>query len=164
MPCSAEPLRRQTGLLLGSGKGDVERVLDWAGRHWRGIVVVAWLGACAWMLYQRWTGIGWFVLSDTDDNLRMAQVRAWLAGQDWYDLRQYKLNPPTGADIHWSRIVDLPIAGLILLGRLFASGPDAERFAVAVAPLLPYLLLGLALALAVRRLIHPAAFLVSTLR
>lgn len=138
-----------------------DETLGWAGRHWRSIVVAAWLCACAWMLYQRWNGIHWFALSDTDDNMRIAQVRAWLAGQDWYDLRQYKLDPPAGANIHWSRIVDLPIAGLILLGRLFTDGPNAERFAVAVAPLLPYLLLGLAVALTVRRLIHPAAFVVA---
>jgi hypothetical protein len=49
--------------------------------------------------------------SDTDDNLRMMQVRDLMRGQDWYDLRQYRLNPPFGADIHWSRLVDLPIAG-----------------------------------------------------
>ena len=138
-----------------------DETLDWAARHWRAIVVAAWVCACAWMLYQRWTGIHWFALPDTDDNLRMAQVRAWLSGQDWYDLRQYRLNPPAGADIHWSRVVDLPIAGLVLLARLFVSGADAERFAAAMAPLLPYLLLGLALALSVRRLVHPAAFVVA---
>jgi hypothetical protein len=138
-----------------------DETLDWAARHWRGIVLAAWLCACAWMLYQRWTGIHWFALPDTDDNLRMAQVRAWLSGQDWFDLRQYRLDPPAGANIHWSRIVDLPIAGLILLGRLFTSGANAERIAVAVAPLLPYLVLGLAIALSVRRLIAPAAFVVA---
>ena len=44
----------------------------------------------------------------------MMQVRALIAGQDWYDLRQHRLNPPFGADIHWSRLVDLPIAGIKL--------------------------------------------------
>ena len=100
-----------------------------------------------------------FVLSDTDDNMRMSQVRAWLnGGQGWYDLRQYKLNWPEGANMHWSRLVDLPIAGLILLGRLFLTGPHAEQFAIAVAPLLPFLLLFVALSLTVRRLVHPAAW------
>jgi hypothetical protein len=33
----------------------------------------------------------------------MMQVRALIKGQDWFDLRQYRLNPPFGADIHWSR-------------------------------------------------------------
>lgn len=138
-----------------------DRLLEWTGRHWRAVVVVAWLCACAWMLFERWNSVQWFALSDTDDNLRMAQVRAWLAGQDWYDLRQYKLDPPEGSNIHWSRFVDLPIAGLILLGKLFTSGANAERFAVAVAPLLPYLLLGLSLALTMRRLVAPAAYVLA---
>ena len=135
--------------------------LEWADRHWRAVIVAAWLCACAWMLYQRWNGVHWFALPDTDDNLRMAQVRAWLNGQGWYDLRQYKLDPPVGANIHWSRVVDLPIAGLILLGRLFTSGANAERMAVAVAPLLPYLPLGLALGLTMRRLVAPAAYVLA---
>src|SRR5205085_1380670 len=83
----------------------------------------------------------------TDDNMRIMQVRALLHGQGWYDLRQYRLNPPFGANIHWSRLVDLPIAGLILGLRPLLGGPAAERWAVAVAPLLPYLLLLFSLAI-----------------
>src|SRR3954447_13495280 len=74
------------------------------------------------------------------------------------------MNPPYGANIHWSRLVDLPIAGLILLLRPVFGGAAAERWAVAVAPLLPYLLLLFSLALTARRLIdsraYPLAFLV----
>ena len=84
-----------------------------------------------------------------------------LAGQDWFDLRQYRLNPPFGADIHWSRLVDLPLAGLILLLRPLVGGADAERIAVAIAPLLPYLLLLFGLALTARRLVHPAAYVLA---
>ena len=86
----------------------------------------------------------------------MMQVRALLHGQDWFDLRQYRLNPPFGANIHWSRLVDLPLAGLILLLRPFARRRrgGADRGA-AFAPLLPYLLLLFGLALTARRLIHP---------
>jgi hypothetical protein len=133
-------------------------VLNWAARNWRWIVLLFWLGAAAWMLWSRWRGIHLFQLNDTDDNMRMSQVRALLAGQDWFDLRQYKLDPPHGANIHWSRLVDLPLAGLITLGKLFTTGPNAERFAVAVAPLLPYLLVVGAIALTVRRLVDKAAF------
>ena len=38
-----------------------------------------WLGAAAFMLHDRWGAIHWFALPDTDDNMRMSQVRAWLA-------------------------------------------------------------------------------------
>jgi hypothetical protein len=68
------------------------------------------------------------------------------------------MNPPFGANIHWSRLVDLPIAGLILGLRLFLDGAAAERWAVAIAPMLPYLLLLFSLALTARRLIDPRAY------
>ena len=135
-----------------------DKLLHWAGKNWRWLVLLCWLGACVWFLYSRWRGIELFQLNDTDDNLRMAQVRAWMHGQGWFDLRQYRLDPPTGANIHWSRIVDLPIAGLITVGRWFTTGPNAERFAIAVAPLLPFLPICGAVALTARRLIGPAAF------
>jgi hypothetical protein len=68
------------------------------------------------------------------------------------------MNPPEGANVHWSRLVDLPIAGLILLLRPFIGGASAEMAAVSIAPLLPLLLLFFALALIVRRLVDPRAY------
>ena len=50
-----------------------------------------------------------------------------------------------------------PLAGLILLLRPLVGGAEAERIAVAVAPLLPYLLLLFGVALTARRLVHPLA-------
>lgn len=136
-----------------------QRQLTNIDRHWRWLAVLAWALFAAWLIYSKWNNIAGFILTDTDDNMRMSQVRAWLNHvQGWYDLRNYRLNWPAGADIHWSRLVDLPLAGLILLGRLFLTGPQAEQFAIAVAPLLPLLLLIVALSLTVRRLIHPAAW------
>jgi hypothetical protein len=134
------------------------RVLDWVEREWKWIALLVWLGLCAWFVYQKWTDIRWFGLGDTDDNMRIMQVRALLHGQGWFDLRQYRLNPPFGANIHWSRLVDLPIAGLILGLRPFLGGAGAERWAVAIAPMLPLLLLLVSLALTARRLIDPKAY------
>jgi len=133
----------------------LKQLLD---RRWRLLILLVWAAYCAWLIYARWNYITGFVLSDTDDNMRMSQVRALLAGQDWFDLRQYKMNWPAGANIHWSRLVDLPIAGLILLGRTFMSGPQAEQMAIAVAPLIPLLLLLVSLTLTVRRLVSPSAW------
>ena len=136
----------------------VDRTLELLDRHWKWVVLVAWLGLAAWFITNRWGLVQAFALGDTDDNLRMAQVRALLAGQDWFDLRQYRLNPPFGADIHWSRVVDLPLAGLILLLRPLLGGAEAERMAVTIAPLLPYLLLLFGVALSVRRLVDRRAY------
>jgi len=135
-----------------------DSAMNWLGRHWKIVAVVAWLLFCAWFIFSRWSDIRWFNLGDTDDNMRMMQVRGLLQGQGWFDLRQYRMNPPFGASIHWSRLVDLPIAGLILLLRPFLGGAGAERIAAGVAPLLPYLLLMVSLALTARRLIAPLAY------
>ena len=134
------------------------RVLDWLGRHWKLAVLLVWAGLCAWFIFEKWSAIRWFGLSDTDDNMRIMQVRALLHGQGWFDLRQYRLNPPFGANIHWSRLVDLPIAGMILLLQPLIGGAAAERWAVAIAPLLPLLLVLISLALTVRRLVDLRAY------
>lgn len=127
-------------------------------RHWKLLTLIAWAAVTAWFVYDRWNQIRWMSLGDTDDNMRLMQVRAWLGGQGWYDLRQYRLNPPVGFDIHWSRLVDLPIAGLILFFRLFTSNSWAERLAVGIAPLIPLSVTMLALGATVRRLIAPTAW------
>jgi hypothetical protein len=137
----------------------VERILAFLERNWKLVILGSWLLFAAWFLYSRWTQIHVFGLSDTDDNMRMMQVRALFDGQGWFDLRQYRLNAPLGANMHWTRLVDLPLAGIILALRPFVGGPDAERVAAAVAPILPYLVLLFGLALTARRLIDPRAFI-----
>jgi hypothetical protein len=124
-------------------------------RHWRWMLVLAWLLYVVVAIIARSGQIHSFALADTDDNLRMAQVRAWLGGQGWFDLTQHRFDPAHGGgNIHWSRLVDLPIAGMILLMRPLVGGADAERIAAAVAPLLPLLLLMFALAQTMKRLVH----------
>lgn len=129
--------------------------------RWVLVLVLIWLTVAGWMLWQRWGAIQWFVLADTDDNMRLSQVRAWLNGQGWFDLRQMKLNPPGGFDIHWSRLVDLPIAAIYLVAKPFVGGKVAEQAAVALAPPLPLLLAFLSLGLAARRLVAPRAYLLA---
>lgn len=132
--------------------------LDGLERRWRWFVLLFWLAASGLLLYSRWAQINAFALGDTDDNMRIMQVRGLLAGQGWYDLRQHRLNPPWGADIHWSRLVDLPIAGIRLALAPWVGGIAAEKTAVAVAPLLPMGVAMAAVAAAARRLISPRAF------
>ncbi len=110
------------------------------------------------MLYYKWHAIHWFALGDTDDNIRFDQVRDWLNGQGWYDLRQYRLDPPAGANIHWSRLVDLPLAAIMLAVKPVFGWVVANKTAVAVAPLLPMLPAMYATAFTVRRLVAPASY------
>lgn len=131
---------------------------DFYTRNWRLWVAIFWVAAAFFLLFGRWNSIHWFALPDTDDNMRMMQVRALLHGQDWFDLRQHRLDPPYGANIHWSRLVDLPIAAIIWLLRPLAGGPVAEKIAVSLAPMLPMAVAMGAIAVVCRRLLSPKAF------
>lgn len=98
------------------------------------------------------------LLQDTDDAMRLVTVRDLLAGQNWFDHTQYRLNTPYGAEIHWSHLVDAGIGGLILLLRPLA-GALAETMAVVAWPLLllfPMMVLSARLAF---RLVGRAAIL-----
>jgi hypothetical protein len=71
---------------------------------------------------------------EADDAMRLVQVRDLLAGQSWFDLTQYRMSPPAGVAMHWTRLVDTPLAGLILFFRLFTNSAAAEALAVSVWP------------------------------
>jgi hypothetical protein len=113
--------------------------LDWA------LVLGLWLLVAAVMLYGFGDHVTEMRLGDPDDALRLVQVRDLLAGQGWHDFSQYRIDPANGGgQIHWSRFIDVQIAGLILLLSTVLSTGEAERWAVALYPLLlifPLLLL-----------------------
>lgn len=88
---------------------------------------------------------------DPDEAMRLVQVRDWLAGQSWFDVSQHRVNPPLGGPMHWSRIVDMPIAFLILLTRPLLGEGGAERVACIIVPLLQLAGLFSAFTLAARR-------------
>jgi hypothetical protein len=77
-----------------------------------------------------------YVGADNDDVMRLVEVRDLLAGQGWFDLMQYRLGLEGGTLMHWSRLIDLPIANLIMLFSLFMSPVMAEASALFVWPLL----------------------------
>lgn len=69
-----------------------------------------------------------------DDAMRLVEVRNFLAGQNWFDLAQYRLDPPDGVVTHWSRLVDLPLAVMTQAGKLLMPPELAERIAMIVWP------------------------------
>ena len=83
----------------------------------------------------RWVTLG-DAFNDTDDAMRLVEVRDFLAGQGWFDLHQYRLDPPADRPMHWSRFVDLPIALIIRLADLFVSIDTAEKVALHLWPTL----------------------------
>lgn len=80
------------------------------------------------------------LLADSDDAMRMVVVQDLLNGQGWYDHIQLRLNTPFGADIHWSRLIDAPIAALVWVLQPF-FGANAFVAAAWIWPLLMLLAL-----------------------
>ena len=70
----------------------------------------------------------------TDDAMRLVEVRDFLAGQNWFDVTQYRLNPPDGMVTHWSRLVDFPLALMIKTAATLLPTGVAERIAMMVWP------------------------------
>jgi hypothetical protein len=86
---------------------------------------------------------GVFDSMSTDDAMRLVEVRDLIAGQGWFDLTQHRLDPP-GVSMHWSRVVDAPLAALILMLRPLSGTAGAEAVTLI---LWPALLFGAALLL-----------------
>jgi hypothetical protein len=97
--------------------------------------------------------------ANTDDAMRLVEVRDWLAGQAWFDLHQYRLDPPDGVLMHWTRVLDLPLALLIKFFSLFVSTLQAERLTRITFPLLFQFGFFLAVISLARKLCGPAAML-----
>ena len=123
-------------------------------RRWLAVVFFLWLVFANIAIFFSLEPVIELGLRDTDDNLRLVQVRDWLAGQGWYDLEQHRM---VAGNLHWSRIVDLPIAGMIKLFEPFTGMATAERLAVMMAPLLAMLATLIGLGLTVRRVVGPRA-------
>ncbi len=70
-----------------------------------------------------------------DDQLRMVQLRDFLNGQSWFDWTQYRMNTPDGAPMHWSRLIELPLALLILILSPIFGQNIAEMIAGTLIPL-----------------------------
>ena len=71
----------------------------------------------------------------TDDAMRLVQVRDLLAGQGWFDLFQHRLDPP-GTSMHWSRLIDAPLAAMIWILRPIAGQHGAEAITLVAWPTL----------------------------
>ena len=99
-------------------------------------VLWIWLGLCALSLAVNTRVILDIRFPDPDDLLRLLQVRDWVSGQSWFDVHQYRINPPDGAAMHWTRLIDPPIAAIIVALRPLVGQHLAELAALVIVPLL----------------------------
>lgn len=121
------------------------------------VMTVAW----AW---SDWADLSILHLPDTDDVVRLQQVRDWLGGQRWSDLTQHRLGPaaglfsgpssgpPPGLPMHWSRLADLGPAAIIAALTPWMGVVRAELAAILVWPGLLFALALLLIARIARRL------------
>ncbi|WP_296678614.1 hypothetical protein [Novosphingobium sp.] len=117
-----------------------------------GRILPFWFGFAALYLIYRWPYIAALKQADPDDTLRLVQVRDLLAGQGWFDLHQYRIDPPQGVVMHWSRLVDLPIAAVEMILRPVLGATLAEQAASVAVPLATFGVILILLARIARRL------------
>jgi len=95
-------------------------------------------------------------LPDPDDYTYLTQTLDWLQGQSWFDNIQHRMSPPEGVAIHYTRLAEMPLAGVILIFRLFHySWHGAAMLASYLLPVVYLGLMFMALRFAASRLINP---------
>ncbi len=105
-----------------------------AGRLWPWILL-AWVAVCAFHIAGE-ASLLHVRLGDSDDAMRLVEVRDFLAGKGWYDMHIDRLQPPEGYVSHWSRLIDAGLAAVFLTARLFTTPASAEWIMRLVWPLL----------------------------
>lgn len=96
------------------------------------VALAAFLSIC-WSITD-WSRLSRLMLPDPDDTMRLLQVRDWLAGQGINDWTQYRLAPPLGGAMHWSRVNDFGIAAIILAVTPLVGRHYAELTAILLYP------------------------------
>lgn len=89
--------------------------------------------AAAWAL-RDWHQLSALRLPDTDDVMRLQQIRDWIAGQHFTDMSQHRLGEAPGLAMHWSRLPDLVPAAIITLLAPLLGMHLAELTAVIIWP------------------------------
>ncbi|TGQ74457.1 MAG: GtrA family protein [Mesorhizobium sp.] len=76
---------------------------------------------------------------DNDSLLQLVEVRDLLAGQGWFDLHQYRMGLEGGFVMHWSRLLDAPLAlGMMAVSALTGSTALAEQIVQVLWPTLQF--------------------------
>ena len=102
---------------------------------WR--AALAWAALSLLLLVMNAQSIAVWQFPDPDDVMRLVQVRDLLAGQSWFDLSQSRIDAAHGGvPMHWSRLVDLPLALVIAALTPLIGAAAAETTALVLVPLL----------------------------
>ena len=133
-----------------------------AERHFLKLIFGIWLSAAFAMILLSRDAILTWKMGDPDDQMRLLQVRDWVAGQSWWDITQYRMNAPQGGDMHWSRLVDVPLGLMIVMISPWLGQAVAEQVASSLVPLLILAAFLFFYALAARRIFGALVAIVAT--
>ena len=98
-------------------------------------IALLFLAGSIWLALPAIKG-GVFDALSTDDAMRLVEVRDLIGGQGWFDLFQHRMDPPGGTSMHWSRLIDAPLAALILLLKPLLGMHSAEAVTLYLWPAL----------------------------
>ncbi|TPL80199.1 GtrA family protein [Mesorhizobium sp. B2-3-14] len=103
---------------------------DTARPSWRADMLAALLAALVPLTVFAVTGFPQLAnpAGDNDSLLQLVEVRDLLAGQGWFDLHQYRMGLDGGFVMHWSRLLDAPLAlGVLAVSALTGNVALAEQ-------------------------------------
>jgi hypothetical protein len=117
---------------------------------WRAELAASVLAALALLAVQAASGFPSLFDSsgDNDSVMRLVQIRDLITGQPWFDLHQDRMGVEGGFLMHWSRLVDAPVAAIIIMVTALSGSHAAGEIAAAL--IWPALLFSLALFLLLR--------------
>ena len=91
---------------------------------------------------------------DNDSLLRLVEIRDLIGGQAWFDLHQYRMGPPGGFVMHWSRLVDAPIAAIIVAVSALTGKPATGETVALLAWTTPLMAAALTFLLRIARAVY----------
>jgi hypothetical protein len=95
-----------------------ERMSRWAAVLWALSLALAFHLSS---LHQLWMS---GFINDPDDAMRLVMLHEWMNGHEWYNETITRLDPPKGVYMHWSHVIDIPLA---LLFKLFSLVTDTSH-------------------------------------
>jgi hypothetical protein len=136
-----KPLLLSSLMVVGETMSDLSVASDHAaqkvqrGAHLKILIPLLFLAASVTLAWPAING-GVFDALSTDDAMRLVEVGDLIGGQGWFDVFQYRMDPPGGTSMHWSRLIDAPLAGLILLLKPLLGMHDAQALTLYFWPTL----------------------------
>ncbi|HEU0117065.1 MAG TPA: hypothetical protein VFR09_00400 [Alphaproteobacteria bacterium] len=119
-----------------------KKIIDWIfAPPYSGVPWIVWLYAALSCALYTSNGVFAGHLSGFDDHTRMTQILEWINGHGWYDRTIMRANPPEGFTTIWSRLVDMPIAAVILIAQNFTDQRSAVLVSTIVIPFIELALL-----------------------